>query len=65
MSGDIQPNVKSGKRSGKGFSIEELNQAGLSIESAKKKSLPIDKRRKTGYEENIKILKYLLQEMGG
>ena len=48
-------------RKGKGFSRSELREAGLDSKQALKLGVPIDLRRKTKREENIKILKqYLL-----
>lgn len=44
-------------RSGKGFSQEELKKAGLSTTEAKKLEIPVDKRRKTAYDQNIKTVK--------
>ena len=61
MKGKIVPVVKSpGTRKlkkGKGFSIEELKQAGVTIELAKKLGIRIDRRRRSVKEENVKILK--------
>lgn len=45
------------KAKGKGFSIMELNKAGVSIEIARKYGLRIDSRRKTVHQENIEKLK--------
>jgi len=55
---------KGGKtREGRGFSRKELIQAGLNLKEALKIGLPIDKRRKTVHEENIKILKEHLEKL--
>lgn len=48
------------KRFGKGFSLGELRQVGLTVHKARKLGLYVDRRRKTVYEENIKRLKALL-----
>jgi large subunit ribosomal protein L13e len=56
----IKPEVgKSGgkTRSGKGFSQEELKKAGLNPAEAKKLEIPLDKRRKTVHDRNVKALK--------
>lgn len=54
---------KGKKRAGKGFSEEELKAANLTIGEALKLKIPVDKRRKTKYEENIEALKkYLAQK---
>jgi len=45
------------EKEGKGFSREELKEVGLSLKQAIKLKIPVDKRRKTKYEENVKILK--------
>jgi large subunit ribosomal protein L13e len=44
-------------RSGKGFSQEELKKAGLNMTEAKKLGVPVDKRRKTAHDKNVKTLK--------
>ena len=50
-------NSKQVKARGKGFSIKELNKAGVSIEIARKYGLRIDSRRKSVHQENIEKLK--------
>jgi len=50
---------KGKKRKGRGFSLEELKLARISIKEAKKLKIYIDKRRKSVYEENVKFLKKL------
>ncbi len=50
------------KRFGKGFSRGELKAVGLSFKEALTLKIPIDMRRRTSHEENIKALKnYLAQ----
>ena len=44
-------------RKGRGFSIHELRNAGISISQARIIKIPIDFRRKTVYESNIGRLK--------
>jgi large subunit ribosomal protein L13e len=59
----IRPIVKSPKgklRIGKGFSIGELREAGLTIEKAKKLRISIDRRRKTVFQHNIDKLKKII-----
>jgi ribosomal protein L13E len=46
-----------GKRSGKGFSLEELKKAGLNPAEAKRLKLPVDKRRKTAHAKNVEAIK--------
>ncbi len=44
-------------RSGRGFSLRELNASGVSLETAKKSNMFIDIRRSTKHEENVKRIK--------
>jgi len=53
---------KGGKRrSGKGFSREELKKAGLSLKEALRLGIPVDSRRRTVHEDNINAVKRLLE----
>jgi ribosomal protein L13E len=53
---------KAGKqRYGKGFCREELKRAGLSLKEALKLGIPVDSRRKTAHEENVKAVKTFLE----
>jgi large subunit ribosomal protein L13e len=45
------------QRSGRGFSREELEKAGLNKEEAKKLKIPVDIRRRTAHDQNVKALK--------
>jgi ribosomal protein L13E len=58
--------VKRGRktRKGRGFSKAELRDAGLSVNGALKQGLPIDSRRSSKHEENVKILKTYINEKG-
>jgi len=52
MKEEIKPVVyastrKHGIREGRGFSLEEIKRAGLTLHQAKTLEIPIDKRRKT------------------
>jgi len=61
----VKPKVfkKGGKqRCGKGFSVEELKKAGLSLREALKFGILVDSRRKTAHGENIEAVKAFLQE---
>jgi len=51
----VQRKTKS--RKGKGFSRAELKEIGLDTKMALKLGIPIDPRRKTKHDENIRILK--------
>ncbi|MCC6029678.1 MAG: ribosomal protein L13e [Candidatus Korarchaeum sp.] len=44
------------KRVGRGFSLGELERAGISIEEAKKLGIYIDRRRKSVHEWNVNTL---------
>jgi len=63
----IKPLVfkKGGKqRLGKGFSLGELKGVNLSLKQALKLEIPVDSRRKTVHEENVKALKKFLAAKG-
>lgn len=49
------------KRLGKGFSLKELKAAEVAVKEARKLGIPVDVRRKTAHEENIKILNELMK----
>ena len=51
----IKPNGK--QRNGKGFSLHEIEKAGLNTADARKIGLPVDLRRKTTHEENVEAVK--------
>ena len=44
-------------RKGRGFSIKEIREAGLTLHKAKMLDLPIDKRRKTLHDWNVNLLR--------
>lgn len=44
-------------RSGRGFSLREIKEAGLTPHDAKRLKVVIDKRRKTAHPQNIQALK--------
>ena len=50
-------------REGKGFSKDELREAGMDFKQALRLKIPIDLRRKTKHEENIKTLKQHLKSL--
>ena len=54
----VEPKIFSrGKtRPGRGFSYLELKKANIDIRMAKNLGLRVDKRRRTVYEENVKLL---------
>jgi hypothetical protein len=49
-----------GMREGRGFSKEEIIQAGIRIEDAKRLNIPYDKHRKSAHPKNIEILRSLV-----
>lgn len=56
----IKPEITSqmGKRRpGKGFSPDEIREAGLDAGSARKLGIPVDWKRKSSHEENVEALK--------
>jgi len=50
------------KRSGRGFSLKEIKSASIPLDDAKNLSIPIDLRRKSVHDENVKILSALYRE---
>ncbi len=60
----LRPNVITGskKRLGRGFTVKELESAGLSFHQAKLLEVSIDRHRTTSHEDNVKVLKYLKSE---
>lgn len=56
----IKPTItkQNGKQKlGKGFSPDEIKQAGISRQKAKQMGLPVDKKRKSIHDDNVKSLK--------
>jgi ribosomal protein L13E len=61
----IKPKVlkKHGKqRCGKGFSREELKKTGLTVKDALTLKIPVDPKRKTAHEGNVKAIDSFLQD---
>jgi len=50
-------------RKGKGFSRGELKAVNLSVKEARKLGIPVDERRSTTHDENVKTLKKFLAEI--
>ncbi|MCD6535756.1 MAG: ribosomal protein L13e [Thaumarchaeota archaeon] len=62
----VRRKLKDGRiitRTGRGFSLNELRAAGITIDVAKRLGIPIDKRRRSSREENIQMLKEFLQKI--
>jgi len=50
-------------REGKGFSKGELREIGIDFKQALRQKIPVDLRRETKHEDNVKILKQHLQSL--
>jgi large subunit ribosomal protein L13e len=59
------PKAGYGFREGKGFSIGELKEAGLSVGKARALGLYVDVRRRSVRKENVEALKKFLKEVEG
>lgn len=61
---NIDPIVQGANRwrEGRGFSISEVKEAGISVFEARRIGIPVDTRRKTSFEENIDELKEYIEE---
>jgi large subunit ribosomal protein L13e len=57
--GPIEP----GLREGRGFSLGELKEAGLTVDIAKRLGIYVDKRRKSVHPWNIKALKEFIEQL--
>jgi large subunit ribosomal protein L13e len=59
----VRPIVRcgTGMREGRGFSKEEIIQAGIKVEDAKRLNIPYDKHRKSAYPQNVEVLKSLIE----
>ncbi len=55
--------ISVGLREGRGFSLSELKAVGLTAKEAKRLSIPIDKRRRSTHEWNIRILQEYLNSI--
>ncbi len=54
-----------GTRRGRGFSVGELREAGLTVKKALKMGIPVDLRRRSVHKWNVDALKRFLQGGGG
>ncbi len=60
----FRPMVKKvgGKRKGRGFSLRELQEAGITPAQAKKLGIAVDRRRKSLHMENVEELKRIVAQ---
>ncbi len=60
----ISPIVRRGAkvRTGRGFSLGELSEAGLTVGEARHLGVPVDLNRSTSYKENVERLKAWIEE---
>jgi large subunit ribosomal protein L13e len=58
----IHGGIDQGLRRGKGFSLAELREAGLSPVEARRLGIPVDKRRRSKHNHNVEILRKILSE---
>ena len=60
----ISPIVKRGSKvkTGKGFSIGEIEEVGLNVGEARHLGVPVDQRRSTSYPENVEALRDWVEE---
>ncbi len=49
-------------RPGKGFSPDEIKEAGISAGDARVHCIPVDRKRHTSHEENIEALKIYIEK---
>jgi large subunit ribosomal protein L13e len=59
----VAATVREGTREGRGFSLDELKEAGLDARKARKHGVPTDVLRKTKYQENVEKLKAALKSV--
>jgi predicted RecB family nuclease len=60
---DIRAPQTGQKRRGRGFTKQELRDAGITITDARWMAIPIDTRRSTSYPENVEILKEYMKRI--
>ena len=62
----VRRKLKDGRiitRAGRGFSLNELRAAGITIDVAKRIGIPVDKRRRSSREENVQMLRELVRKI--
>ncbi|MCS7094831.1 MAG: ribosomal protein L13e [Thaumarchaeota archaeon] len=65
MKAEVIAPGKGRRRDGRGFSIEEIKAAGLTLASARREGLPIDLRRRSAHEQNVELLRRLVSSWKG
>jgi len=59
----VRRKLKDGRiivREGRGFSLNELREAGITIDAARRLGIPVDKRRRSCRDENVRALREFL-----
>ncbi|RLE49050.1 MAG: 50S ribosomal protein L13e [Candidatus Methanomethylicota archaeon] len=59
----VRPTQPIKKRVGRGFSLNELKEAGLTEQQARKLGLKVDRLRRTVHPENVEALKKFIQQL--
>ena len=52
-------------RRGRGFSVLELKEAGITVDQARRLGIPVDRRRRSAHKWNVRALKEYLKSLKG
>lgn len=55
--------IDQGVRKGRGFSLPELEEAGITLEEAKALGIRVDKRRRSKHPWNVEVLKRFIEAL--